>query len=301
MGRFGWLTWIATCVALATVACAEPDSPAFPQPDKEVAHALRDIERALTLELHANEATALNRGSYEETIRKALRQEQALGVLHRIPLSREHSPEGFVTQLLTSALKAGVVIRNVQIEARPIERRKLPEVTSSVFHWQPDDLRDTWDVRFRLEALSAAGLRRWFARLPSAMPRLMVLQTLVELPGGWDVTAEIYGFAELSHVPRHEPKASTLGPLLEERGVRSEALYAPALVGALARCRELEHRIAAGLEGVRAALLPLARSHMLTARWRLFTDRVSAAKRHSPNKLLGLPEEPGRGHGHHEH
>ncbi len=288
-----------TLLVGSLLACTTKDLPALSEDDPTAKQAIRAVERALILELASNQATALNRGSYEEAIRKFQRQFEGLRVYERIPIRGSAADLALTEQLIATGPPAMVTIERVTLSTTPNRRRVLPPTSATAFAWQRTDLQEVHAVRFRILALSAASLKRWYGMLPKTLARLLYIRQLTEIPGGWDAKAEVYAFVQPSHIPRHVIQPVPLNERLERAGVALDRPGRQTLSG-LAKSVDLAYKLQKGLEEVHQALEPLARSHHLSAQWKLFSDQVSKVQKQTVNRLLGREEEPAErsGHGH---
>lgn len=289
--------WVLLTVLV--VGC-QPDRVAVPQEPEEQIEALRVLKRAMVLELSANEAIALNRGSNEESIRKLQRQFEGLRVYERIPLASSATTQSLTLQLLASGPPARVAIERIALSERPTQRRALPETTLGAFDWKPEDLRTVTSVSFRVTTLSAAGLLRWYAQLPENLPRLLYVRAVKEMPGGFDVSGEVYAFIEPERIPKHVVVVPALAARMDDVGLRLETVGAKT-TATLSECARLQARLESRLPEVHAALEPLTRSHLQSARWKIFERLVRRVSKQSMNRLLGRPDAPKKGAGQHGH
>ena len=154
-----------------------------PKTGPEVAP-LKELKRELSIEKQANHVTAMNAGSYVLSARRFQRQEDELMMWDRIPLGSATSAEMLRKQLEESAVVAAVTIEGLEVRAAEPAPRALPTRTPGAFRWEPGDLVATHAVHFQLGALSRTRVRRWWAGLPKHLPRLLLLKTMSEKPGG---------------------------------------------------------------------------------------------------------------------
>lgn len=246
--------------------------------------ALRAVKRDMTLAREADSTAATNLHSNTEALEKARRQERQTELVDRIP-DEPLEPGRFERELHESAVAAGVIIKNLAVDVRAASPAPLPEIVHDAWTWQPDPLRTVCDVRFRLEALSAAGFTRWYAYLPEALPRLLWIEKLVEMPGGWDVHGEVYSFREV-RVPRHVPLVLPAADRLEAAGVDRESVASDPGRALLRETEALEAELRRLQPAVEKALAPLAQAHWLAARFAFFRERISAVRSTSAKALL---------------
>ena len=274
-------------IVLCALGCnrATPDKAPTAEPES-AATPLAELKRELALKLSAAETLVLNDGSYQEAIDKAKRQELGTGLVHAIP--DQHDDKVFTDALVMSGARASVTISQVSMERQPNSPEEPPEEAAAAYLWKPEQLRDVYAVRFRIQALSAVSLARWYGTMRKLLPRLMILKKLTEIPGGWDAEAEIYAF-RTARIPRHVPELPRVDALLEARGLARATLTGTKTKQLLADCDALAAKVAAKEAGMINALEPLARSHWYGARFGVFQDRIEVLEKVDLDALVGRP------------
>ncbi len=240
---------------LILAGCAK--KPETKPPPETPPGATPSTDRDRVLELKSLQAIAANESSYEASLARATRQEEQLQIPARIPTEPCDTAE-FVEALKHSGEEHRVTLHDIVVTPRTTTPPEVPKTVTEAYEWPLDALRTVYDVTFRLEATSAGGFKRWYAALAHDLERLVYIHSAEEIPGGWNLKAEIYGFRKVE-VPRHV--------------VADEALKAE-------------------VPGVEEALIPLTQAHYLSARFDFFRDRAKAVEGLSADMLLGREPRP---------